>query len=254
MPRPSIALPFLFCFALATTGLASPTADTEPRHVILIIGDGMDEHQVTIARNYLVGARGRLLMDTLPIVLSGVCQRIDAVRVTRIQDASTRRVPFQRKIGAGLSLSEFEEKRKSGDLRHVGLTQSMHMIASRIGWKLDRVEDLITPVVADRRIDRGMTVIEAGAAAGVQQIGRGFVGSEEKITLTFRASIGETSPEDTVELVGLPHLVSTIPGGLHGDVATCAITLNAIDQLLRAGAGLRTMADLPPVSYFLSEP
>jgi alkaline phosphatase len=68
MPRPTIALPFLFCFALtATTGLTSPTADTEPRHVILIIGDGMDEHQVTIARNYLKGARGRLLMDTLPM-------------------------------------------------------------------------------------------------------------------------------------------------------------------------------------------
>ena len=26
--------------------------------VILIIGDGMDDHQITIARNYLVGSRG----------------------------------------------------------------------------------------------------------------------------------------------------------------------------------------------------
>jgi hypothetical protein len=199
------------------------------------------------------GVNPGFLMDTLPIVLSAVCQRIDAVRVSRIQDASTRRVPFQRKIGAGLSLSEFEEKRKAGELRHVGLSESMHMIASRIGWRLERTEDRITPVVADRRIDGGTTVIEAGEAAGVQQIGRGFVGSEEKITLTFRASIGEPSPQDTVELIGSPHLVSTIPGGVHGDVATCAITLNAIDQLLRGRPGLRTMADLPPVSYFLSE-
>ena len=51
---------------------------------------------------------------------------------------------------------------------------------------------------------------------------------------------------DKVELFGIPNLVSTIPGGVHGDVATCAITLNAVDQLLRAGSGLRTMADLPP--------
>ena len=28
--------------------------------VILIIGDGMDDHQITIARNYLVGSRGKL--------------------------------------------------------------------------------------------------------------------------------------------------------------------------------------------------
>ena len=35
--------------------------------VILIIGDGMDDHQITIARNYLVGSRGKLLIDRLPL-------------------------------------------------------------------------------------------------------------------------------------------------------------------------------------------
>lgn len=37
------------------------------RNVILIIGDGMDDHQITIARNYLHGARGKLLLDQLPL-------------------------------------------------------------------------------------------------------------------------------------------------------------------------------------------
>ena len=199
------------------------------------------------------GVNPGFLMDTLPIALSAVCQRVDAVKVSRIQDASTRRVPFQLKIGAGLSLEEFEKKKKRGDLRHIGLTESMQMIASRIGWKLDRIEELITPVVAKTRIDTGSMSIEAGMAAGVQQIGRGFVGNDEKITLTFRASVGEPSPEDTVELLGTPHIVSTIQGGVHGDVATCAITLNAVAQVLRAEPGLRTMVDLPPVAYFFQE-
>ena len=35
--------------------------------VILIIGDGMDDHQITIARNYLAGSRGKLLIDQLPL-------------------------------------------------------------------------------------------------------------------------------------------------------------------------------------------
>jgi alkaline phosphatase len=35
--------------------------------VILIIGDGMDDHQITIARNYLAGSRGKLLIDRLPL-------------------------------------------------------------------------------------------------------------------------------------------------------------------------------------------
>lgn len=38
-----------------------------PRAVILIIGDGMDEQQLTIARNYLRGASGRLLLDQMPL-------------------------------------------------------------------------------------------------------------------------------------------------------------------------------------------
>jgi 4-hydroxy-tetrahydrodipicolinate reductase len=199
------------------------------------------------------GVNPGFLMDSLPVFLSAVCQRLDAVKVSRIQDASTRRVPFQRKIGAGLSLAEFEEKRTQGSLRHVGLTESMHMIASRVGWTLERTEDRITPVVASRKITSGGVTIEKGMAAGVQQIGRGFADSEEKITLVFRASVGEPSPEDTVELLGIPHIVSTIPGGIHGDVATCAITLNAIGRVLHAEPGLRTMVDLPPISYFLRQ-
>jgi len=53
---------------LGLTGCALDTPDTaqQPRNVILIIGDGMDDHQITIARNYLKGATGKLVVDQLP--------------------------------------------------------------------------------------------------------------------------------------------------------------------------------------------
>jgi alkaline phosphatase len=38
-----------------------------PRNVILIIGDGMDDQQITIARNYLKGMEGQLLLDSMPL-------------------------------------------------------------------------------------------------------------------------------------------------------------------------------------------
>lgn len=195
------------------------------------------------------GVNPGYLMDTLPIALTAVCQRVDAVKVSRIQDARFRRVPFQKKIGAGLSLEEFEAKKKDGSLRHVGLTQSMHMIASRMGWKLDKTEDLITPIVASSKIVTDAMTVPKGHAAGVQQIGRGWEGKVERITLTFRAAIGEPKPADTVEIVGEPAITSTIPGGVNGDVATCAIALNAIPSILCARSGLRTMADVELVSY-----
>jgi len=39
----------------------------QARNVILIIGDGMDEHQITAARNYLYGAEGRTILDDMAI-------------------------------------------------------------------------------------------------------------------------------------------------------------------------------------------
>lgn len=63
----------LACFATLATPVAlaqesdAASAVKQPRHVILIIGDGMDDHQITIARNYLKGATGRLLLDEMPL-------------------------------------------------------------------------------------------------------------------------------------------------------------------------------------------
>lgn len=52
---------------LAASGyvLAQEGATPAPK-MILIIGDGMDQNQITIARNYLVGLNGRLTLDTMP--------------------------------------------------------------------------------------------------------------------------------------------------------------------------------------------
>lgn len=45
---------------------SAPGRPPAPPKVILIIGDGMDDQQITIARNYLVGYDGRLTLDDMP--------------------------------------------------------------------------------------------------------------------------------------------------------------------------------------------
>jgi alkaline phosphatase len=62
---------FIGCLLLVSVGCAkaqdsSRAAAAAPK-VILIIGDGMDQHQITIARDYLAGYDGRLTLDTLPV-------------------------------------------------------------------------------------------------------------------------------------------------------------------------------------------
>jgi hypothetical protein len=196
------------------------------------------------------GVNPGYLMDLLPTVLSGLCQDVNKVEVWRVQDASVRRIPFQQKIGAGLTLEEFEAMRDAGTLRHVGLPESVDFIAERLGWKLDKSTESLEPVIAESQIDSGYTPIYKGMPCGVHQVGRGFVGDREVITLHFRAAVGELESYDQVHIDGEPEIKSRIAGGINGDIATCAITLNAVRSILKASPGLKTMAQIPPISFF----
>ena len=196
------------------------------------------------------GVNPGFLMDALPSFLTSLSQDVESIHVKRFQNAGIRRVPFQKKIGAGLTPSEFEVERKSGKLRHVGLKESMNFIAASLGWTLDRTVDHISPVIAANEIESEGVEIKAGHATGVHQVGTAYVGSQKKITLTFQAAVGEESSYDEIEIKGSPHIKSRIEGGINGDVATCAITVNTTRQILKAQPGLRTMADIPMTSYF----
>lgn len=205
------------------------------------------KHQVSVLAT---GVNPGFLMDFLPLALTGVCRTVRQVTVERIQDATFRRIPFQKKIGAGLTQAEFATKVKEGVLRHVGLTESIQMIAARLGWKLEKTEDIISPVLAISPVQMATATIQVGEVLGVQQIGRGFVDGKEAITLFFRAAIGEAESRDRIVIDGDPSIDSCIKGGVNGDVATCAVLINAIPTVLGARPGLRTMADIDPVTYF----
>ena len=196
------------------------------------------------------GVNPGFLMDFLPLVMTGVCRDVEKVTVERIQDAQFRRLPFQKKIGAGLTEREFEERVKAGNLRHVGLTESMHLLASRLGWRLDKTEDNVEPVIASQEVATANLTIAPEKALGVNQIGRGYIGDKELITLVFRATIGEPEPRDRVLIQGTPSIDMAIEEGVNGDTATCAIIVNAIPVVIQAPAGLRTMADISPISFF----
>jgi 4-hydroxy-tetrahydrodipicolinate reductase len=195
------------------------------------------------------GVNPGFLMDWLPVAVTGVCQRVDRVRISRVQDASVRRVPFQQKIGAGLDLEEFRRRQALGTLRHVGLRESVDMIAARMGWKVDRFSEDLDPVIADRDVAGGAVPIRPGMARGVQQCARGWRDGHEVVTLFFRAAVGEPESYDRIEVDGEPPLDLRFAGGVNGDVATCAIVLNAIRSILASAPGLRTMCDVPTVAF-----
>lgn len=195
------------------------------------------------------GVNPGFLMDVLPTMMTAVSRHVDAVRVWRIQDASVRRVPFQKKIGAGLSPERFRERQRKGAFGHVGLPESMDLIAHCLGWEFESRTETLDPVIAELPVTSGYVPIEAGMVRGAEQIGRGFAGGREAITLAFRAAVGEPESYERIRIDGDPPIDLRIEGGVNGDVATCAIVLNAVRLLLSSPPGLRTMADIPPVSW-----
>ena len=196
------------------------------------------------------GVNPGFAMDALPIALTAVCERVDRVIVNRIQDARVRRLPFQQKIGAGLTTEQFQKKVDDGSVRHVGFTESIAMIADALGWALDRITDNIEPKLASVTISSEFLAVDPGYVCGIIQDGIGYRKGEPVIKLHMEAYLGAPESYDSVEIEGSPKLSMKMAGGIHGDVATASIVVNSIPKVLDASPGLHTMRDLTLPSFY----
>ena len=191
------------------------------------------------------GVNPGFVMDKLVLVLSAVAQRVDFAKAVRIVDASKRRLPLQKKIGAGMTPEEFRAQVAAGIIKHHGLPESVAIVADGLGLVIDDISETIEPVIAKETVKTPFLEVAPGQVAGVHQIARGTSKGQDKIFMELQMYVGAKHPADTVELRGEPNLSLTIPGGTHGDIATAAIAVNAIPSILAAPAGLRTVRDLP---------
>lgn len=196
------------------------------------------------------GVNPGFVMDALPIALSAVCERVDSIRVERIQDARVRRLPFQQKIGSGLTREQFQKKVEDQSVRHVGLAESVTMIADAFGWKLDKVTDEIRPKIAEQTVESEYLAVDPGYVCGIVQDGIGWKNGTPIITLHMEAYLGAPESYDSVLIEGVPRIHQKIAGGIHGDIATASITVNSIPKVMAAPPGLRTMRDMVLPSWY----
>jgi 4-hydroxy-tetrahydrodipicolinate reductase len=210
----------------------------------------LDSHARKSDRTLLAtGVNPGLVMDSLVLALASPCVEVHSVSVWRRQDAAQRRGPLQRKVGAGLSEDEFRALAARGGIGHVGLGESADLLASGLGWELERYEESIEPVLADLPYRTPFVEVTAGQALGQRQTGRGWRSQdrEPSLRLTVEMYLGAAQPSDRIEIEGDPPVRVEIEGGIHGDRATVGMLLNAVPWLGRLRSGLRTMRDLPPI-------
>jgi 4-hydroxy-tetrahydrodipicolinate reductase len=199
-------------------------------------------HNVTLLGT---GVNPGFVMDKLPLTLTSVCQDIKSVDIIRIQNASTRREPLQRKVGAGMTVAEFRAAVDAGKIKHMGLRESLLMVGNGLGVEFEHVSDeKIDPIVAEREVVTQYLKVAPGQVAGVHQTidGRGRI----NVRLELRMYVGaEDVAADRVIVKGVPDLEMVIKGGVHGDRATAAMVVNAIPRVVSARPGVLTMDDIP---------
>jgi hypothetical protein len=195
------------------------------------------------------GINPGFVMDALPITLTAVCERVDRVEVNRVQDARLRRLPFQQKIGAGLTTEQFQKAVRDGSVRHVGLTESIAMIADALGWTLDRISDDVQPKLATVTVASEFLAVDPGYVCGIVQEGVGYRKRRPAIRLHLEAYLGAPESYDSVDIEGSPNVSMKIAGGIQGDLGTASIVVNSISRVLAAPPGLHTMRDMVLPSF-----
>ncbi len=196
------------------------------------------------------GINPGLIMDLLVVLMTGCCETVDHVTARRVNSLSPFGPVVMEEQGIGITKEEFEEGVRTGHLSgHVGFPESINMIADAIGWKVDKVEQSMEPIMTevDRKSPYGFA--KAGNVAGCAMKGFGYVDGEMKIEMDHPQQI---EPEmvgvqtgDYVIIKGNPNINLVNSPEVPGGIGTIAMCVNMIPHIINARPGLKTMIDLP---------
>jgi hypothetical protein len=202
------------------------------------------------SRVIATGVNPGFVMDVLAVCLTGVCRSVERVEIDRVVDASKRRLPLQRKIGSGLSPEEFRKLFRHGKMGHVGLVESLALVAHCLGWKVDDIRETCEPVIARKKIRTDYLEVARGLTCGIHHRAEAVVNGETNLILDLKMYLDAKDPQDAIKITGDPPIEMNLPGGIHGDRATVAALINTVPRLLTAPPGVLLMTDiaLPRVS------
>lgn len=197
------------------------------------------------------GINPGFLMDLRAIVLTTGCTEVKSIEITRVMNASLRRESFQKKIGASMTGRAFVKAIKEGKITgHVGLEESICLIAEALGWELTEIMvEEPEPVIAEKPVKSPYFEVNEGAVSGVRQVAYGLKGKKQMVRLEFAAYLGAEPSYDEVRIYGTPEITDRISPCWHGDHGTVAMVVNLIPAVLNAPGGVLTITDLVPLGY-----
>ncbi|MEO6035597.1 MAG: dihydrodipicolinate reductase [Verrucomicrobiota bacterium] len=196
------------------------------------------------ARVLGTGVNPGYVMDTLAVCLTGVCRNVERIEIERVVNASLRRLPLQKKIGSGLEPDEFRKLFRENKMGHVGLVESLALVAHCLNWKIGEIKETCEPMIAASDIKTEFLEVKKGLTCGIHHRAEAATNGQINLTLDLKMYLEAENPRDAVKIFGDPPIDAVLQGGVHGDRATVAALVNAVPTLLKANPGLLLMTDI----------
>lgn len=202
-----------------------------------------DRRQIVIG----TGVNPGFVMDSLALFITSVTRDISAIHVSRRVDVAKRRIPLQKKVGAGMTPEQFKQLAEQNRIGHVGLEESLRLIAYGLNLGLSDVTNTIEPVIAEEDIELAAGPVKKNEVIGLHQISRGLAAGHISIELDLIMCAGAKQEDRiTLETTDMGKLDIVVPGGIFGDTATANIVVSTARTIHSfSGSGLLTMADIP---------
>lgn len=192
------------------------------------------------------GVNPGYIMDSMTLFSTSVTQSLSKIKVYRKVDVSKRRIPLQKKVGIGMSPEEFHQLAQNDRIGHVGLEESLRLVAYGLNLTLTEVINKIEPTISQEDTVLAIGPLRKNEVNGLHQNSTGSTKEGIPIELDLIMSVDvvtedriilETNDMGTVEFV--------VPQGIFGDTATINVVVNTAKTMHSSNqVGLLTMADI----------
>ncbi|MEM6313850.1 MAG: hypothetical protein AAF743_07170 [Planctomycetota bacterium] len=191
------------------------------------------------------GVNPGFVLDYFPAVVSSMVLETTAITAVRRVKAETRREPLQRKVGATMTVEQFNGLKAEGKIGHKGMAESVCLLAAALGKTVPAgaVVETLEPLTTDKPLESALGTIEPGQVRGMHNTG-GWEGDGLKLFLDLIMAVGEPASFDSVDVEGPVPMKVRVESGTPGDSATVAALVNGCRVLPRSKPGLRTMLDV----------
>ncbi|MDF2880886.1 MAG: NADP-binding protein [Clostridiaceae bacterium] len=196
------------------------------------------------------GVNPGFIMDYVVIMLTGVCESVESIKVSRINDLSCFGKAVMEEQGIGLKKEDFIKGVNDNTIAgHVGFIQSFGMMEEAFNIKFDKVTQEKEPIISNIQRSTSIASVKPGHVTGCRQLGHGYLGDKVFVDMEHpqqvRPDIENIDTGDYININGNPNLNVQIKPEIPGGIATIAICVNMIPHVINSSPGLKTMLDLP---------